>query len=100
MFQQVFHPKTGLLNEFLRFLGLGVLARSWLAEPPWVLWSAISVEVWKASGFTTAIFLAGLQSVPRELYEACEMDGGGYGTKLLKITIPYYPARRLSSPPN
>ena len=89
MFQQVFHPTTGILNLFFKAVGLGFLSRGWLQEPNLVMWSCISVEVWKAAGFSMAIFLAGLQSVPKELYEACEIDGSNYWNKLIKITIPF-----------
>ncbi len=64
VFQQIYHPTTGVLNQFLNLLGMGSLAHGWIIEPGLVMWSCVAVEVWKASGFNMVIFLAGLQSVP------------------------------------
>nr|WP_199563518.1 MULTISPECIES: sugar ABC transporter permease [unclassified Oceanispirochaeta] len=89
MFQQVFHPTTGILNLFFKAVGFDFLVRGWLQDPNLVMWSCISVEVWKAAGFSMAIFLAGLQSIPKELYEACEIDGSNYWNKLIRITVPF-----------
>lgn len=89
MFQQVYHPSHGILNIFLNNIGLGSLAKAWLEDPKLVMWSCIGVEVWKAAGFCMVIFLAGLQMVPKEMYEACDIDGGGVWVKFYKITIPF-----------
>ncbi len=89
VFQQIYHPDTGVLNQFLRLIGAGSLARGWIIEPGLVMWSCVGVEVWKASGFNMVIFLAGLQSVPSDLYEACDIDGGNAWQKFAKITIPF-----------
>lgn len=89
MFQQVFHPENGILNTFLRSMGLDFLANAWIEDPKLVIWACTSVEVWKAAGFCMVIFLAGLQMVPKEILEACDIDGGNYWNKLIKITIPF-----------
>ena len=89
VFQQIYHPTTGVLNQFLNLLGMGSLAHGWIIEPGLVMWSCVAVEVWKASGFNMVIFLAGLQSVPTDLYEACDMDGGNAWQKFIKVTRPF-----------
>lgn len=87
LFSSLLHP-TGLLNEALRTVGLGALARSWLADRAVVMYSVSAVEIWQWSGFHMAIYLAGLQSIPRELGEACRIDGARPLQKLLNVTLP------------
>lgn len=89
MFQQVFHPTHGILNIFLEKIGLGILTQAWIENAQIVIWSCVAVEVWKAAGFCMVIFLAGLQMVPKEMYEACDIDGGGSFVKFFKITVPF-----------
>ena len=89
VFQQIYKVDTGVLNQFLQMIGLGALSRGWIIEPGLVMWSCVAVEVWKASGFNMVIFLAGLQTVPTELYEACDMDGGNSWYKFIKVTLPF-----------
>lgn len=88
VFQQVYHPTNGILNQFLNFIGLGSFAQNWLIDPNVVMWSCIAIEVWKAAGYNMVIFLAGLQSVPEELYEASDIDGAGPWQKFWKVTLP------------
>ncbi|WP_313637119.1 sugar ABC transporter permease [Paenibacillus sp. FSL K6-0276] len=88
MFQQVLHPANGILNHALEFIGLSSWTQAWLEDPSWVMWSTIGVEVWKSAGFVMIIFLAGLQTVPKETIEASDMDGANYWNKLIKIIVP------------
>lgn len=78
IFSTVLHP-AGLFNEFLRAVGLGGLARSWLTEQSLVMYSVSFVEIWMYAGFHMAIYLAGLQSIPQELLEAATIDGATRG---------------------
>ena len=89
VFQQIYNVDTGVLNQFLQMIGLGTFARGWIIDPGFVMWSCVAVEVWKAAGFNMVIFLAGLQIVPIELYEACDMDGGNAWYKFIKVTLPF-----------
>lgn len=89
MFQQVFHPSNGILNKFLESVGLSFMAQAWLEDPKWVMWASTSVEIWKAAGFCMVIFLAGLQAVPKDILEACDVDGGNYWRKLTKVVVPF-----------
>ena len=79
----------GLLNYLLEHLGLKVLARSWLSNPHTALASTMVVEVWRMAGWNMMIFLAGLQMIPKDFYEAADMDGAGPLFKFLRITIPF-----------
>lgn len=88
VFQQILHPTNGILNIFLNTVGLGGLAQNWLIDPNVVMWSCVAIEVWKAAGFNMIIFLAGLQAVPQELYEACSIDGATPWQKFKSVTFP------------
>lgn len=81
----VLQPQYGLINGALRVVG--VHGPPWLGSEEWALPGFIVMSLW-TTGATMVIFLAGLQSVPTELYEAAEVDGGGPLTKLLRITLP------------
>ncbi|WP_310831702.1 carbohydrate ABC transporter permease [Paenibacillus pedocola] len=87
-FSEIYSP-DGLLNKALSTFGLDFLTNSWLSNPHLAIWSISSVEVWRASGFAMAIFLAALQTIPKEIHEAAEMDGAGAYYKLFNIILPY-----------
>lgn len=89
VFQQIFHPEHGILNEFLRLIGLGGFTHGWIIEPGLVMWACVAIEVWKAAGFNMVIFLAGLQAVPPEMYEASDMDGANAWQKFKSVTLPF-----------
>src|SRR5207248_11601425 len=74
IFQRVFEPNTGLLNTFLRAIGLGAWAHPWLGDPATALGAVIAVSVWKNVGFSLVILLAGLQSLPQDVVEAARVD--------------------------
>jgi len=102
----IFHPDgRGVANQILGFFGLsiqhwveeprGILQilisdglPSWAAGPSMALVCVMIFSVWHSLGFCTVIFLAGLTTVPRELYEAADIDGAGWWTKLRRITLP------------
>lgn len=84
----VYNEFNGLLNLLLVDLGLVEYGVAWLAEPELAMWSVIAVVVWNGTPFYTMHFLAGLQSIPKELYEAAEIDGAGEMHKFWHITIP------------
>ncbi|MEG2393588.1 MAG: sugar ABC transporter permease, partial [Ruthenibacterium sp.] len=81
-------PEHGILNLFLNAVGLGALAQNWLIDPNVVMWSCVAIEVWKAAGFNMIIFLAGLQAVPQDMYEACSIDGASAWQKFKRVTFP------------
>ncbi|MCW6052950.1 sugar ABC transporter permease [Lyngbya sp. CCAP 1446/10] len=78
--------ETGLLNQFGELLGLPPV--SWLANPKVVLFSVMAVTIWKGLGYYMVIYLAGLQSIPAELYEAAAIDGSEGLRKHWDITVP------------
>lgn len=82
------YAETGLLNQVLRhfpWLSEGV---PWLTSPSWALFSVMAVTVWKGLGYYMVIYLAGLQSIPSDLYEAAAIDGSEGWQKHWDITIP------------
>ena len=87
LFSSILHP-DGLLNGFLGAIGLGGLARSWLATRGLVMYTISAVEIWQWSGFHMAIYLAGLQSIPKEFGEAALIDGASPARKLVSLTLP------------
>jgi multiple sugar transport system permease protein len=88
MFKWMYSPRTGVLNRLL--LGLGLIDRpeSWLGNPSFVLIASAIAAIWKAFPFGTIILLAGLQTIPLELYESAEIDGAGIISKFRYITLP------------
>jgi len=81
----VLQPQYGLLNSFLRLVG--IQGPAWLGSEEWALPGFIVMSLWSTGG-AMVIFLAGLQSVPTELYEAAEIDGAGALAKFFRVTIP------------
>lgn len=79
-------PQFGLLNWLLASIGLPRL--EWLSHPDSSLLSLVLVAVWKGVGFNTLVFIAGLQSIPSELYEAAELDESSRLTTWYRITLP------------
>jgi ABC-type sugar transport system permease subunit len=84
----LFNPQFGLINNFLRGLGLEFLVQDWLGDAAVALNSLILVDIWKWYGFHMVIFLAGLQSIPDELYEAARIDGASVWQQFLHVTLP------------
>jgi len=83
----IFNADFGLLNDFLYRIGISNLPQ-WLINPNWALAALIIFSVWKDLGFSTVIFMAGLEGIPKVLYEAAEIDGATPWTKFWKITLP------------
>ena len=89
----------GLLNALLRILHLPT--RSWLGDPSWALLALALVSVWKITGYSMVIFLAGLQDIPPSLLEAAALDGAGPFRRFVHVTWPLLrtPASPSSGPP-
>lgn len=88
MFTSVFKMDHGVLNQLLGALGLESLQRDWLGNPKTALNSIMFVQVWKWSGFSMAIFLAGLQGIPKDYYEAARIDGASWWQQFRNVTFP------------
>lgn len=84
----IFNPTFGLLNGLLRVLGLESWIQGWLSDPQIALWSIVMVDVWKCMGFHAVLFMAGLQGIPQEYYEAAAIDGASSFQQFVHITIP------------
>jgi raffinose/stachyose/melibiose transport system permease protein len=88
VFRSILNPATGILNEFLRAIGLDMLAQRWLVDPDIALLSVIGVDTWKGVGYLMVILIAGLQTIPPEFYEAAEIDGASPMARFRYITLP------------
>lgn len=78
----------GVVNEALRAVGLGSLARSWLGDPNTALAALIVTHAWKWAGFNMVVCLAAIHSLPSEVLEAAELDNCGWGAKLRHVIVP------------
>ena len=86
VWRYLLHTRSGLINFGLEGLGLGPI--DWLGDPNWAMPAIILFAVWKNFGYNMIIFLAGLQSIPEELYEAARMDGASSRQQLRYVTLP------------
>ncbi len=86
VWRYLYHPQYGLLNWALG--AVGVPAVDWLGDPHWAMFAIIVMAVWKNFGYNMLIFVAGLQSIPEELYEAAHLDGAGGWARFRHITLP------------
>ncbi len=78
----------GAVNSLLGAVGLASLKQDWLGDPQLALWAIVGVIVWQFGGYSMVIFLAGLQSVPKEIHEAADIDGAGPIRRFWSITRP------------
>jgi multiple sugar transport system permease protein len=82
----IYHPKFGLLNYFIGFIGIDPI--DWLGDPHWAMPAIILLAIWKSFGYNMIIFIAGLQNIPEDLYEAASIEGAGGWHKFKTITLP------------
>ncbi|MCH4040354.1 MAG: sugar ABC transporter permease [Eubacteriales bacterium] len=88
VFRSLLHPTTGFVNNFLRQIGLGGLAKNWLTDVHLVWPTIVSVDTWKGVGYIMVVVIAGLMSIPRDYYEAASIDGANFAQKFHFITLP------------
>lgn len=81
------YAQQGILNYILSVFHINAIG--WLTDPKYAIYSVIIVTIWKGIGYYMMIYLAALMSVPQELYEACDIDGAGFWTKHLTVTVPH-----------
>lgn len=84
----IYDPYSGILNAFLSWLGLAPLARAWLSDPHTALPAVSVASIWQGFGSAFILLLAGLQGIPRELYEAAEVDGADGWKRFRFVTMP------------
>jgi len=82
----IYHPKFGILNYFLGLIGINQI--DWLGDPNWAMPAIVIMSVWKIFGYSMIIFIAGLQNIPEDLYEAASLEGAGEWQKFKSITLP------------
>jgi multiple sugar transport system permease protein len=86
VFKYLYHPRFGIIN-----LALGAMhlpQPDWLGDPHFAMPAIILLSVWKGFGYTMIIFIAGLQNIPEELYEAARLDGAGAWGQFRHVTLP------------
>jgi len=86
VWRYLYHTRYGLFNYALSYVGIGPI--DWLGDPQWAMPAIILMAVWKSFGYNMLIFIAGLQSIPEELYDAAEIDGAGPVRRFFSITLP------------
>lgn len=85
-FSALMHPTKGLFNKVLELIGIA--GPDWLGNPNLALFSVIGTDVWKGVGVATVIYIAGIQSISPDYYEAASIDGATGWTKFRHITLP------------
>lgn len=88
LFNFIYNPQMGLLNSFLELIGLGNLAVPWLGNATTSIYAVIAMSQWQSIGFITMLFIVAIQKIPKELYEASEIDGAGKIRQFFSITVP------------
>lgn len=86
VWRYLYHPKYGVINYILSWFNIEQI--DWLGDPVWAMPALIFLAAWKNFGYSMMIYLAGLQVIPDELYEAAAIDGASRWQQHLKITIP------------
>jgi multiple sugar transport system permease protein len=86
VWQWLYQPEFGVINSFLRMFGIA--GPQWLFSDTWAMPSVIIVGVWKNVGYSIVIFLAALQGVPEELYDAAKIDGANAWSRFTQVAIP------------
>lgn len=82
----IYHPRFGMLNYVLSLIGIGQV--DWLGSPTFSMPAIILLAVWKNFGYNMIIFIAGLQNIPEDLYEAASIEGASAWQKFKSITVP------------
>lgn len=88
VFKALYEPENGLINVFLRLVGLGSLAQGWLTDSRFAMNSVIVMYIWNTLGTSILLYYAGLQTVPKEYYESADIDGCDSWHRFTKITLP------------
>lgn len=86
VWNMLFHPTMGPINQVLRLIMDN--PPGWTSSSQWALFAIVIVSVWRGVGYYMILYLAGLQSIPNELYEAASMDGAGKWRQFLNVTVP------------
>jgi raffinose/stachyose/melibiose transport system permease protein len=85
----MYNPQFGLINALLESIGLGGLARGWLSDFNTALPATMVTAIWQGTGFPMILYLAGLQSIPPEQYDAAKIDGANGRQCFRYVTLPW-----------
>lgn len=88
LFGFIYNPQMGILNSFLELVGLDSLAKIWLGNSTTAIYAVIAMSQWQSIGFITMLFIVAIQKIPKDLYEAADIDGAGKIRKFFSITVP------------
>lgn len=84
----LYNPIFGIMNTVLTDMGLSNWTQDWLGDPKWSMLSVVFTNIWQWTGLSLVIYLAGLQAIPADMYEAADIDGAGKWKRFVHITFP------------
>jgi multiple sugar transport system permease protein len=87
VWQVLFHPSLGPVNQFLMSIGIENPPK-WIADPDYALVSVMMISVWISIGYNLIVYIAALQAIPKDLYEAADIDGANGWVKFKSVTLP------------
>ncbi|WP_336037384.1 carbohydrate ABC transporter permease [Halobacterium yunchengense] len=93
----MYNPTSGLINESLRFVGLGSFTQQWISDPQLKLFAVMFALIWQFSGYAMVVYLAGLRAIPDAQYEAAKVDGAGLLKMYWRIIVPQLRASTTSA---
>lgn len=88
VFSKILEANRGYLNEFLRMVGLDMLAQPWLALPNLALMWIIIINIWQWTGYSMLMYYANMLNIPSDIYEAATIDGASAKAQFFRITLP------------
>ncbi|WP_307321432.1 carbohydrate ABC transporter permease [Evansella vedderi] len=88
LFGFIYNPQMGLLNSFLELVGLGDWGKPWLGNATTAIYAVIAMSQWQSIGFIMMLFIVAIQKIPKDLYEAADIDGAGKIRKFFSVTVP------------
>ena len=88
LFSFIYHPQIGLLNSFLRTVGLDGLTRQWLGSSKTAIFAVIAMSQWQSTGYIMMLFIVAIQKIPEDLYEAAKIDGASKLQCFFHVTFP------------
>jgi len=88
LWMKIYNPDYGLLNSFLKSIGLGSMAKTWLGDPTTALGASFVPTLWQYIGYHMLLMYAAIKSIPTDIYEAAKLDGASGIKMAFKITIP------------
>ncbi|NMO97676.1 carbohydrate ABC transporter permease [Paenibacillus lemnae] len=88
LFTFMYNPEMGLVNAFLRAIGMDSFAKAWLENKDTVLWSIVIVGIWRIAGLTMMLCFAAIQNIPASLFESARLDGAGFMKQFFQLVLP------------